>query len=234
MKNTKKNVLVHCNNVIKRYGSDGAEVFALRGVDLDVYAGELIMIVGPSGCGKTTLLSIISSLLKQDSGICSVLNKSINQLSDDEKSYFRSKSIGFVFQSFNLIPTLSVIENVAVSLSINGLKRDYALKKAEKILDEVGLFSRGDSKPHELSGGQKQKVAIARALVHNPLLIVCDEPTSSLDYESGRLIMNILRNIVDKEGKTLILVTHDNRIYKYADRIAYMEDGRIIKIEEKL
>jgi len=234
MKNINKNVLVHCNNVIKRYGSDGAEVFALRGIDLDVYAGELIMIVGPSGCGKTTLLSIISSLLKQDSGICSVLNKSINQLSDDEKSYFRSKSIGFVFQSFNLIPTLSVIENVAVSLSINGLKRDYALKKAEKILDKIGLFSRGDSKPYELSGGQKQKVAIARALVHNPSLIVCDEPTSSLDYESGRLIMNILRNIVDKEGKTLILVTHDNRIYKYADRIAYMEDGRIIKIEEKL
>jgi putative ABC transport system ATP-binding protein len=227
-----RKIALHCRNIIKTYGTGASEVFALRGVDLDVYEGELLMLVGPSGCGKTTFISVFTALLKSDSGVCNVLGEDLNRLSNAQKVAFRGKNIGFVFQSFNLLPTLSAEENVAVPLLIQGVERKEALRRAKIMINTVGLESRYKARPSELSGGQQQRVAIARALVHSPKLVVCDEPTSSLDHESGQMIMKLLRNMAQKEHKTLIVVTHDDRIYEYSDRIAHMEDGKIIKIEE--
>lgn len=228
---TEKKVAVHCRNIIKTYGKGASEVFALRGVDLDVYEGELLMLVGPSGCGKTTFISIVTALLKEDKGICEVLGKDINALTSAQKVLFRRESIGFVFQLFNLLSALTAQENVAVPLLIQGKKRKDALEEAKTVLDSVGLGERIGALPSELSGGQQQRVAISRALVHHPKLIVCDEPTSSLDHESGQMVMKLLRHIADEAKTTLIVVTHDSRIYHFADRMAHMEDGRIIKTE---
>lgn len=234
--NSEKNhhTVIYCRNIKKTYGEGGAKVFALRGVDLDVYQSELLMLVGPSGCGKTTFVSIISALLKADSGECSVLGDDLSKLSDEKKNCFRSHSIGFVFQSFNLLPALDAVENVAIPLLIQGVKRTIAIKEAKIMLDAVGLGSRPHALSGELSGGQQQRVAIARALVHKPKIIICDEPTSSLDHESGQQIMELLRSLVKQENKTLVVVTHDNRIFSFADRMAYMDDGRIIQIENNI
>lgn len=228
-----KKLAVHCQNITKTYGEGASKVFALRGVDLDVYEGEILMLVGPSGCGKTTFVSVVTALLKADGGVCEVLGEDLKSLQGNEKINFRGRSIGFVFQSFNLLPALNAEENVAVPLLIQGEKRKEALQKAKSMLDAVGLGSRYNALPSQLSGGQQQRVAIARALVHDPKLIVCDEPTSSLDHESGQLIMELLQSIIQKEHKTVIIVTHDNRIYKFADRLAHMEDGKINRIEGK-
>lgn len=226
-----KNVIISCQNLKKTYGRGEAEVFALRDINLEVYKSEVLMLVGPSGCGKTTFVSIISALLKADSGECFVLGNDLNKLDAQKKNHFRSSSIGFVFQSFNLLPALTALENVAVPLLIQGVNRITALKEAKKMLDAVGLVSRAHALPGELSGGQKQRVAIARALVHKPELIICDEPTSSLDHESGQRILELLRRLVKQENRTLVVVTHDNRIFNFADRMAHMDDGRIIKVE---
>jgi len=222
---------LHCRNIVKTYGSGASEVFALRGVDLDVYAGELLMLVGPSGCGKTTFVSAVTALLSFDNGTCDVLGYDLLAMSAAQKVDFRGKHIGFVFQSFNLLTSLSAAENVALPLIIQGIKREEALNRAKKMLNAVGLESKYLSTPNELSGGQQQKVAIARALVHNPDLVICDEPTSNLDHESGKIVMELLSELVKHKGKTMIVVTHDNRIYEYGDRTAYMEDGKILKVE---
>lgn len=224
--------ILHCKDIIKTFGSGESKVLALRGVTLDVYEGELLMLVGPSGCGKTTFVSVVTALLNSESGICNVLGNDLAAMNEDEKALFRGKSVGFVFQAFNLLPSLSAVENVALPLTIAGEKRAVALQKAKAMLDEVELSEKYDVKPSNLSGGQQQRVAIARALVHNPLFIVCDEPTSSLDHKSGQIVMELLRKMTKEKGKTMIVVTHDNRIYEYGDRMAYMEDGKIIKIEE--
>jgi len=232
MSSDNKKIVVHCQNIKKTYGSGEAKVFALRGIDLDVYQGEVLMLVGPSGCGKTTFISVISALLGASEGTCHVFDEDVNTLSIKKKTAFRGHSIGFVFQSFNLLPALTAQENIAIPLLIQGIKRSIAMRRAKEMLDAVGLTSRTDALSGELSGGQQQRVAIARALVHNPKLIICDEPTSSLDHESGQLIMELLRNLVKQDGKTLIVVTHDNRIFNFSDRMAYMDDGQIIKIEK--
>ena len=224
-------LVLHCKDIIKTFGSGESEVFALRRVTLDVYEGELLMLVGPSGCGKTTFVSVITALLNFDSGECNVLGNDLAAMNEDEKALFRGKSVGFVFQAFNLLPSLSAVENVALPLSIAGEKRAVALQKAKVILDEVELGSKYNAKPSHLSGGEQQRVAIARALVHNPEFIICDEPTSSLDHKSGKVVMELLRKMTKEKGKTMIVVTHDNRIYEYGDRMAHMEDGKIIKIE---
>ena len=225
-------IALQCKDIVKTFGSAESEVFALRGVSLDVYEGELLMLVGPSGCGKTTFVSVITALLDFDSGECTVLGNDLASMNEDEKAIFRGKSVGFVFQAFNLLPSLSAIENVALPLTIAGEKRAVAIQKARTILDEVELSSKYDAKPSSLSGGQQQRVAIARALVHNPDFIICDEPTSSLDHKSGQVVMELLSKMTKEKGKTMIVVTHDNRIYEYGDRMAYMEDGKIIKVEE--
>jgi putative ABC transport system ATP-binding protein len=223
-------VTVHCRNVVKSYGTGSAKVMALRGIDLDVYRGELLMLVGPSGCGKTTLISVVAGILDQDSGDCRVLGENLMAMGQRKKTAFRGENVGFVFQAFNLLPTLSAAENAAVPLLINGENRRRAIDKARAMLDRVGLGDRGHSLPSQLSGGQQQRVAIARALVHDPKLIVCDEPTSALDHETGHKVMELLREVAMGDGRSLVIVTHDARIFEFADRIARMDDGRIDKV----
>jgi putative ABC transport system ATP-binding protein len=224
------NTAVHCRGVTKTYGTGDARVMALRGIDLDVRRGELLMLVGPSGCGKTTLISVIAAILKQDSGNCEVLGQDLTSMDQNERTRFRGVSIGFVFQLFNLLPALNAVENVSVPLLINGVSRKNAETRASEILAEVDLGTRLGALPTQLSGGQQQRVAIARALVHDPKLIVCDEPTSSLDHETGRSVMNVLRGIAKSPDRALIVVTHDPRIFEFADRIAHMDDGKIIEV----
>ena len=220
---------VRCTGVTKTYGTGNAKVVALRGVELDVHTGELLMLVGPSGCGKTTLISVIAGILDQDEGSCVVFEHDWQHMSLYAKTRYRGHHIGFVFQAFNLLPTLTAAENVAVPLLINGGGRREAIRRAQEVLARVGLGERAGAAPAQLSGGQQQRVAIARALVHDPKLIVCDEPTSALDHETGRQVMALLRQAAGKD-RALIVVTHDARIFEFADRIAKMDDGRIDKI----
>jgi putative ABC transport system ATP-binding protein len=221
---------VQLDGVTKTYGSGDAKVTALRGVDLEVRAGELLMLVGPSGCGKTTLISVVAGILDQDGGECRVFGENLQAMADRNRVLFRGRNVGFVFQSFNLIPTLTAAENVAVPLLILGTPRREAVRKATETLERMGLGDRGHSLPSELSGGQQQRVAIARSLVHKPRLIVCDEPTSALDNQTGHKILELLRTVALAEGRSLIIVTHDARIFSFADRIAKMDDGRITEV----
>ncbi len=221
---------VQLNGVTKTYGSGDAKVTALRGVDLEVRAGELMMLVGPSGCGKTTLISVVAGILNQDDGDCLVFGRNVHAMKDRERVLFRGRNVGFVFQSFNLIPTLTAAENVAVPLLILGTPRREAIRRATETLARVGIGDRGHSLPSQLSGGQQQRVAIARSLVHGPRLIVCDEPTSALDHQTGHKVLELLRDVALADGRSLIIVTHDARIFSFADRIAKMDDGRIVEI----
>jgi len=222
------NPAVVCKNLKLTYGKGPTSVQALRGIDLEVKEGELLMLMGPSGSGKTTLISVISGILTQTEGECLVANIDLNHLPDQEKTTYRGKNIGFVFQAFNLIPMLTCAENVSVPLLISGVDRATALQKAKKLLTDVGIGEKADVTPLELSGGQQQRVAIARAMIHDPKLIVCDEPTSFLDHVTGIKVMELLRAIAEKQGKTLIVVSHDLRIVKFADRIVNLEDGKIV------
>jgi len=223
-------VAVRCRGLTKTYGAGDASVMALRGIDLDVRRGELLMVVGPSGCGKTTLISVIAAILGQDSGECEVLGRDLKNMDQKERTRFRGESIGYVFQLFNLLPALSSVENVSIPLLLNGAPRRTAERRAEEALEAVGLGSRRDALPAKLSGGQQQRVAIARALVHDPKLIVCDEPTSNLDHVAGRSMMELLRSAARSPDRALIVVTHDPRIFEFADRVARMDDGKIIEI----
>lgn len=226
-------VAVRCQGVTKTYGAGATQVQALRGIDLDVLAGELLMLVGPSGSGKTTLISVIAGILDRDEGACELFGRDLGQASKDERVMYRGKNIGFVFQAFNLIPTLTAAENVAIPLLINGMKMDEALARASERLSEVGLGGRENSLPSQLSGGQQQRVAIVRSVIHNPRLVVCDEPTSALDGETGKRVMEVLRGLAVGPDRALVIVTHDARIFGFADRIAHMEDGRISEIERR-
>jgi putative ABC transport system ATP-binding protein len=221
---------VRCRGVTKTYGVGAAAVTALRGIDLDVHTDELLMLVGPSGCGKTTLISVIAGILDQNDGQCTVFGNDFKNMSQSAKTRRRGELIGFVFQSFNLLPTLTAAENVAIPLLLNGVRRTAAIERAKEILARVGLGDRTRSLPAQLSGGQQQRVAIARAMVHGPRLIVCDEPTSALDHETGHKVMELLRQVARAENRALIIVTHDARIFSFADRIAKMDDGHIVQV----
>jgi putative ABC transport system ATP-binding protein len=221
---------VSCRGVVKTYGTGEAMVTALQGVDLEVRQGELMMLVGPSGCGKTTLISVMAGILDQSEGDCRVFGQDLMHLRNHAKLAFRARNIGFVFQAYNLLPTLTAAENVTVPLLINGVGRKEALKKAEQVLEQVGLGTRTRSLPSQLSGGQQQRVAIARAIIHEPRLIVCDEPTSALDHETGHKVMELLKGIALGRDRTLVIVTHDARIFEFADRIAEMDDGRVTQV----
>ncbi len=223
----KDEIAVKCSQIRKSFGTGDLRFEVLHGIDLEVKSGELLMLVGPSGSGKTTLISIIAGILSHDNGHCELFGNNIDAFSDAEKTKFRGENLGFVFQSFNLIPMLSNSENVVIPLLLNHMERPEAMKLAEERLDQFGLGDKVDNFPAQLSGGQQQRVAIARAVIHNPKLIVCDEPTSALDHENGALVLNHLREIVDKENRALIVVTHDSRIFDYADRIVHLEDGNI-------
>jgi putative ABC transport system ATP-binding protein len=222
---------VYCRGLTKTYGAGEVQVQALRGVDLQVRPGELLMLVGPSGCGKTTLISVIAGILDQDDGECVLYGRDLRQFSQNERVVYRGKNVGFVFQAFNLVPTLTAAENTAIPLLINGFKIADAVARAKECLRDIGLAGREDALPTQLSGGQQQRVAIARALVHNPRLVVCDEPTSALDHQTGRRVMEALRSLAVSQDRALIIVTHDSRIFEFADRIAHMDDGRIVNIE---
>ena len=220
---------VRCKGLTKSYGDGAARVAALRGVDLDVRLGELIMLVGPSGCGKTSLISIVAAIMDKDAGQCEVLGHDVGRMTLEDRARFRCGSIGFVFQAFNLLPALTALDNVSVPLLLNRVPRRAAMQRARGALASVGLGERVNSLPAQLSGGQQQKVAIARALVHNPRLILCDEPTSNLDHQAGQDMMLLLRGIAMNTDRTLLIVTHDPRITDFADRIAYMDDGVITR-----
>ena len=220
--------IVICKNIRKSFGEGNSKVEAIRGIDLEITKGEVRLLMGPSGSGKTTLISIISGILTQDSGECLVGGIDLNHLSDRDKTLFRGSNIGFVFQSLNLVPSLTAEENISVPLVIKGEQKNQALEKAKHLLSELGMVDKIGVFPADLSGGQKQRIAIGRAMIHHPELIICDEPTSFLDHESGHKIMGLLKEMVAKRGATLIIVTHDPRIMQFADRIDQLEDGRII------
>lgn len=228
-----ESLAVRCRDIVKTYNAGGQKVVALNGIDLDISMGELMMLVGPSGCGKTTLISVIAGILDQDSGYCELFGENYQAMHSKDKLDFRARNIGFVFQAYNLLPALTAAENVSVPLIINGVKRKEAERKATELLEQVGLGTRTTSLPSELSGGQQQRVAIARALVHSPRLIVCDEPTSALDHQTGHTVMNLLKDVALHKDRALVIVTHDARIFGFADRIAEMDDGHIVKVQAK-
>jgi putative ABC transport system ATP-binding protein len=230
--NNGNNLAVRVQNVSKAFGAGEARIHALKSVDFDARMGEMLMVVGPSGCGKTTLLSVIAGTLQFDGGEIEVFKTRLHELKQRDITEFRKRTVGFIFQQFNLIPTISLVENVSVPLLINGVRRSAAEKKSRELLEQLGLGGRENDLPTLLSGGQQQRVAIARALVHDPKLVICDEPTSALDKDTGAKIMELLREVARHRDRCVIVVTHDNRVFKYADRMTEMEDGRVARVHE--
>jgi len=223
---------VRCRGVTKGFGAGPTRVAALRGVDMTVGPGQLVMLVGPSGCGKTTLVSIISGVLDADEGECEMFGVEWRSLKGDAKTGRRGAMVGFVFQQFNLLAPMNAIENVMVPLTIRGVRRSEAMERAAAALKAVGLGERMTARPSQLSGGMQQRVAIARALVGNPRLLVCDEPTAALDSKTGQSVMHLIKDAsrsLDEHGRPrcVIVVTHDNRIFHHADQILQMDDGLI-------
>jgi putative ABC transport system ATP-binding protein len=221
---------VRLSGVTKEFGAGETAIRVLHGIDLELPPGEMTLLVGPSGCGKTTLISIIAGLLDATSGEVEVLGANLGGMRGNHKVRFRGANIGFVFQQYNLLPALTAAENAAVPLLIAGWRRPAAIQKAESMLEQVGLASRMKALPNQLSGGQQQRVAIARALVHEPKLLVCDEPTAALDAHSGQTVLELLRKIAVQPDRGVIVVTHDSRIFHFGDRMVTMSDGRVEKI----
>jgi len=224
------NLAISVGNVVKSFPAGDTRTYALKGATLDAKFGELLMIVGPSGCGKTTLLSVICGTLKCEEGTLGVFDHDLRKMKDAQITKFRCENVGFIFQQFNLIPTLTAVENASVPLILNGVSTSESARRAAKVLTDVGLGDKLHSYPSQLSGGQLQRVAISRALVHEPRLIICDEPTASLDAATGQKTMDLLKSSALQPDRCVIVVTHDNRIYHFADRIAEMEDGRVTGI----
>lgn len=216
----------------KSFGDGDARLKVLKEIDLDVRCGDITMLVGPSGCGKTTLISIIAGTLAADEGELNVFGHDLRRLSSSSITAFRAKHIGFIFQSFHLIPTLTCVENVSVPLIIQGVSTRQAEKAAREMLAQVGLADRLKHRPAQLSGGQQQRVAIARALVHEPKLIISDEPTAALDAKNGHVVMELFEHVARGQERAVLIVTHDNRIFHHANRIASMDDGRIIEVHD--
>jgi putative ABC transport system ATP-binding protein len=202
-------------------------LYVLKGIDLDIKRGAIELLMGPSGSGKTTLLSILSGLLSPTAGSVYLLEEKITGLSQAKLAQFRLGHIGFIFQDFNLFPSLTALKNVLVALELKGIRGQEAKLQAEQLLDQVGLGNKLQALPRDLSGGQKQRVAIARALAGDPKLIMADEPTAALDSQSGRIVIELLRDLAKKKGRTVLMVTHDPRIVDIADRVTYLEDGMI-------
>jgi putative ABC transport system ATP-binding protein len=229
-RNNPHKAAVVCRGITKEFGIDATRVRALRGVNLRIYPGELTVLVGPSGSGKTTLLSVLAGILNPTAGRLWVLGTNLSAIPDRRKVRFRGPNIGFVFQQFNLLPTLTAAENVVVPLAIAGCWKRRALEQARQLLDRLGMAERSEAMPAELSGGEQQRVAIARSLIHDPRLVVCDEPTSALDQRTGHTVMERFRSIAVQRDRAVLVVTHDPRVFKFADRIAQMEDGCIVSV----
>lgn len=215
-------------DVTKSFGTGVSRTPILRGVGLTVARGETVFLVGPSGSGKTTLLSIIGCLLSPDSGTVQILGHDVSTLSTDALTTFRRQNLGFIFQSFNLFPTLSALDNVRLAMTIRGVSLRQAHQRASELLEQVGLGRRARLRPSQLSTGECQRVAIARSLVNDPTVIFADEPTASLDAENGQIVLGLLTTMVQLRNASLIVVTHDDRIFPYADRIVRLNDGRIV------
>ncbi len=220
---------VACTAVRKSFGEGDAAVEVLRGVDFAAIQGKLTFLVGPSGCGKTTLISVIAGLLDKNAGKVELFGQDLESLTPKERVLFRRRNLGFVYQQFNLLPSLTAAENAAVPLLAAGVSRPKAVDKAKALLVKLGLEHRLNSTPDKLSGGQQQRVTLARALVHEPRLIICDEPTAALDHATGEAVMQLLAENAVHPERAVIVVTHDNRVFHFADAIAHMDDGRIVR-----
>src|SRR5947208_3561917 len=229
--NTTTTAAVRARELRKYFGEGPTRIEVLRGVDFDALLGQLTFLVGPSGCGKTTLISVIAGLLDSSGGEVRLFDQNIERFSATERILFRRKNLGFVFQQYNLLPALTAAENAAVPLLAAGVRRREAVDKAKSLLVQLGMEERLGALPGKLSGGQQQRVALARALVHEPRLILCDEPTAALDHATGEAVMDLLAGNAVHPDRAVIVVTHDTRVFHYADAIARMDDGRIAKTE---
>ena len=222
------NLIIEATDVVKTYDTGYSKVRALRGVSLSVERGEMVAIMGPSGCGKTTLLNCLSGLDDIDSGRVTVDGTDINRLSDNAKTEYRARNMGFVFQVYDLLPILSAVENVELPMLVSGTGAKRAREAAMRALDFVHLADRAGHRPAELSGGERQRVAVARSLVNDPAIVWADEPTGALDSTNAEQIMNLLRELNETGSQTFVLVTHDPKMAAYAQRIVYMVDGLIV------
>jgi putative ABC transport system ATP-binding protein len=231
MTRRQQGAVIRATGLGKVYIEGKTELRALRGVDLEVRAGELTLLMGPSGSGKTTLLSILGCILRASEGTLELLGENVSVLPENELPRIRRDAIGFVFQGFNLFPTLTAAENVALALDVRGVRGGSARRRAEELLALVDLTPKAKSFPADLSGGQKQRVAIARALAGNPPILLADEPTAALDWTSGRTVIELLQRLARKEGKAVVMVTHDPRVLSFGDRILHLQDGRIVREE---
>jgi putative ABC transport system ATP-binding protein len=228
--NSNESHAVTCRAVRKHFGEGENRTEVLRGVDFHARLGEMTFLVGPSGCGKTTLISVIAGLLEASAGEVDVLGHAHGSLRGKDRVEFRRRELGFVFQQYNLLPSLTAAENAAVPLIADGMKRGDAVKRSTALLDRLGIGAKAASYPRFLSGGQQQRVALARALVHEPRLVICDEPTAALDHETGESVMQLLSSAAVAPQRAVLVVTHDNRVFHHAHRIAHMNDGIITQI----
>ncbi|WP_440998540.1 ABC transporter ATP-binding protein [Fodinibius sp. SL11] len=227
----KKQDHIQLKSLTKSYKEGDKSRSVLDKLDLSIEEGEMIVLLGRSGSGKSTLLNIVSGIDRPDSGKVIIGETDLSNMDEKNRTLFRRKGIGFVFQSFNLIPTLTALENVLLPLKLKGDDDRNIADKAQQYLDQVGLGDRGESYPDRLSGGEQQRVAIARALAHEPMLILADEPTGNLDYETGRTILDMLNSLVRKNGRTMIIATHDRDICKIADRVVELKSGKLHDVE---
>jgi putative ABC transport system ATP-binding protein len=223
--------VIRARGLSKLYEEGSTQLCALSDVDLDIGSGQLTLLMGPSGSGKTTLLSILGCILRQTHGSLELLGESVTALPEKELPRIRREAIGFVFQGFNLFPTLTATENIELALDVRGIRGKDAHQRAEDLLREVGLLDRKDAFPSDLSGGQKQRVAIARALAGEPPILLADEPTAALDSTSGRAVIELLQRLAHQHGRAIVMVTHDPRVLAYGDRILHLEDGSLIREE---
>jgi putative ABC transport system ATP-binding protein len=224
---------VKARDLRKEFGEGATRVQALRGVDFEAFQGQLTFLVGPSGCGKTTLISVIAGLLNSSGGEVELFDQNIEEFSATERILFRRKNLGFVYQQYNLLPALTAAENAAVPLLAAGVRRRKAVDLAKSVLVKLEMEARLGTLPNKLSGGEQQRVALARALVHEPRLILCDEPTAALDHATGESVMELLAENAVHPERAVIVVTHDTRVFHHADAIAHMDDGRIVKTESR-
>lgn len=231
--NSGAEIAVRCAGIEKSFGAGETRVRVLRGTDFVAESGKMNFLVGPSGCGKTTLISVIGAILSCEAGEIEVLGQDISRLRNGQLADFRLGNLGFIFQQFNLLPALNAEENASLPLVARGESTSNAERAARELLERLGLGGQTRKMPSQLSGGQQQRVAIARALVHSPRLLICDEPTASLDAASGHTVMELLRDVALEHDRSVIVVTHDSRIFEFADRISHMADGRITHTETR-
>ncbi len=224
---------VRCEGIEKSFAAGEQRVRVLRGTNFVAETGKMNFLVGPSGCGKTTLISVIGAILRCEAGDLRVLGEDLRGMRGGRLAEFRLHNLGFIFQQFNLLPSLNAEENASLPLVARGVPNSRAERAARRLLERLGLEGQTRKMPQQLSGGQQQRVAIARALVHEPKLLICDEPTASLDASAGHTVMELLRDVALESDRSVIVVTHDSRIFEFADRISHMADGVISRNEHR-